>query len=105
MSLSRYQKTLYLFDEPTTGLHYHDIASLLSAFEELLEQGHSLLVIEHNMELIRCADWMIDLGPEGGEGGGDVVYAGPRDGILKHPSSHTGRYLKRRLEKKAGLPI
>jgi len=95
------ERILYLFDEPTTGLHYHDISYLMGTFEELLERGHSLVVIEHNMEVIQCADWIIDLGPEGGEGGGRVVYAGPREGLLESPVSHTGCYLKRHLEKRA----
>ena len=98
MTVSSYRRILYLFDEPTTGLHYWDISFLMNAFEELLERGHSVLVIEHNLEVIRCADWIIDLGPEGGEGGGNVVYAGPRDGILDCAASHTGRYLKRRFD-------
>ena len=89
---------LYLFDEPTTGLHYYDIAALLSAFEKLLARGHSLCVIEHNMEVIKCADYIIDLGPEGGSGGGEVVYAGPLDGLLKHPASHTGIALRKYLK-------
>ena len=72
----------------------------MGAFEELLERGHSLVVIEHNMEVIQCADWIIDLGPEGGEDGGRVVYQGPRQGILECPASHTGRCLKRHLERK-----
>jgi len=100
MAARPYQRILYLFDEPTTGLHYHDISYLMEAFEELLERGHSILIIEHNMEVIRCADWLIDLGPEGGEGGGNVVYAGERAGILKYRASHTGRYLKSYFEKK-----
>lgn len=101
MASRSYQRILYLFDEPTTGLHYHDISYLMGAFEELLERGHSILVIEHNMEVIQCADWVIDLGPEGGEGGGRVVYGGPRQGLLDVPSSYTGRYLKRYLEKRS----
>ncbi len=100
MAARRGERILYLFDEPTTGLHYHDIYYLMGAFEELLERGHSLLVIEHNMEVIQCADWIIDLGPEGGSGGGEVVYAGPRRGIVDRSSSHTGRYLKHHLEKR-----
>lgn len=100
MSSRPYQRILYLFDEPTTGLHYHDISYLMGAFEELLERGHSLVVIEHNMEVIQCADWIIDLGPEGGEDGGRIVYQGPRQGILECPASHTGRCLKRHLERK-----
>ncbi|MBI4368242.1 MAG: excinuclease ABC subunit UvrA [Candidatus Omnitrophica bacterium] len=87
----------YLFDEPTTGLHYYDIAFLLRAFETLLERGHSICVIEHNMEVIKCADYIIDLGPEGGEDGGAVVYQGPLDGLLKEKRSHTGAALKKYL--------
>jgi excinuclease ABC subunit A len=95
-----YERILYLFDEPTTGLHYHDISYLMSAFEELLERGHSVLVIEHNMEIIQLADWIIDLGPEGGEGGGNVVYSGPREGLLQCRSSYTGHFLKTHLQRK-----
>lgn len=95
------ERILYLFDEPTTGLHYHDIAYLMGAFEELLERGHSIVVIEHNMEVIQCADWIVDLGPEGGEGGGSVVFSGPREGLLKTPSSYTGQCLRRHLERRA----
>jgi excinuclease ABC subunit A len=100
MGTRRAERILYLFDEPTTGLHYHDIYSLMGAFEELLGRGHSVLVIEHNLEVIQCADWIIDLGPEGGEEGGRVVYAGPREGILDCEASYTGRFLKRHLTKK-----
>jgi excinuclease ABC subunit A len=100
MAARRGERILYLFDEPTTGLHYHDIYYLMGAFEELLERGHSVVVIEHNLEVIQCADWIVDLGPEGGADGGKVVYAGPRNGILDCPASHTGRYLKRHLERK-----
>jgi excinuclease ABC subunit A len=89
---------LYFFDEPTTGLHYYDIAALLLAFEKLLARGHSLCVIEHNMEVIKCADYIIDLGPEGGSGGGEIVYAGSLDGLLKHPTSHTGIALRKYLK-------
>ncbi len=88
---------LYLFDEPTTGLHYYDITFLLTAFETLLARGHSLCVIEHNMEIIKCADYVIDLGPEGGSGGGEVIYQGPLTGLLKTSHSHTGRALKNYL--------
>jgi len=88
---------LYLFDEPTTGLHYYDIATLLTAFETLLKRGHSLCVIEHNMEIIKCADYIIDLGPEGGSRGGEVVYAGPLEGLLKERRSYTGVALKKYL--------
>jgi excinuclease ABC subunit A len=85
--------TLYICDEPTTGLHFDDIAKLLAAFERLIEQGGSLLIIEHNLDVIRAADWIIDLGPDGGEKGGRVVAVGPPDVIAKCPESHTGRYL------------
>ena len=90
---------LYLFDEPTTGLHYYDISKLLLAFEILLDRGHSLCVIEHNMEVIKCADYVIDLGPEGGQAGGQVVYAGAVAGLLKTEDSHTGLALRNYLKK------
>lgn len=89
--------TLFIFDEPTTGLHFHDIAKLLKAFDMLIANGHSVLVIEHNTEVIKRADHIIDLGPEGGDGGGTVLYEGPPDGILKVKSSYTGRYLQSQL--------
>ncbi|EGV28585.1 excinuclease ABC, A subunit [Thiorhodococcus drewsii AZ1] len=85
---------LFLLDEPTTGLHFADIAVLLQAFRHLIDQGHSLLVIEHNLDVIAAADWLIDLGPEGGDGGGDLVCAGTPDLVAAHPSSHTGRALR-----------
>ena len=89
--------TLFIFDEPTTGLHFHDIAKLLKAFDMLIANGHSVLVIEHNTEVIKRADHIIDLGPEGGDGGGTVLYEGPPDGILKVKASYTGRYLQSQL--------
>ncbi len=85
--------TLFLFDEPTTGLHFDDIATLLRAFHRLMAEGHSVVIIEHNLDVIRCADWIIDLGPEGGEGGGTVVCAGTPEQICRHAASHTGRAL------------
>ena len=88
------ERTLYILDEPTTGLHFDDIAKLLTAFRKLLQAGHTLLVIEHNMDVIKTADWIIDLGPEGGEDGGKVVVVGPPETVAAHPSSHTGRYLQ-----------
>jgi excinuclease ABC subunit A len=87
-------KTLYIFDEPTTGLHFEDINKLLSAFRALLENGASLLVIEHNLDVIKTADYVIDLGPEGGTGGGFVVATGTPEAIVKNKKSHTGKYLK-----------
>ncbi len=86
--------TLFLFDEPTTGLHFDDIARLLGAFGKLLAAGHSLVVIEHNLEMIRAADWIIDLGPEGGDGGGERVAVGTQADIAAEPRSHTGRALR-----------
>jgi excinuclease ABC subunit A len=85
--------TLFMFDEPTTGLHFDDIAKLMRAFRKLLDAGHSLVVIEHNLDVIRAADWLIDLGPEGGEAGGLVVCTGTPEDVKLHPSSHTGRAL------------
>ena len=87
------RRVLYLFDEPTTGLHFHDIRYLMEAFQELLDRGHSLVVIEHNMEIIRSADYAVDLGPEGGDQGGQVLYSGPLQGLLHCRKSYTGRYL------------
>jgi excinuclease ABC subunit A len=90
-------RTLFVFDEPTTGLHVDDIAKLLECFNGLIASGNSVLIIEHNMEVIKCADWIIDLGPEAGEGGGRVVGAGVPEDIVRLKGSHTGRYLKRYL--------
>jgi excinuclease ABC subunit A len=87
-------RVLYILDEPTTGLHFDDIAKLLAAFRKLLQAGHSLLVIEHNLDVIKTADWVVDLGPEGGAEGGAIVTAGTPEQLAQHPSSHTGRYLR-----------
>jgi excinuclease ABC subunit A len=84
---------LFIFDEPTTGLHFNDIKKLLTSFNALIEQGHSILVIEHNTDVIKCADWVIDLGPEAGDGGGSLVYAGVPSGIKKIKASYTGKYV------------
>lgn len=91
-------RTLYIFDEPTTGLHFDDINKLLSSFRRLLEAGASLVVIEHNLDVIKTADWIIDLGPEGGVGGGEVVAVGTPEEIAQVEASHTGRFLKKLLE-------
>jgi excinuclease ABC subunit A len=90
-------KALFIFDEPTTGLHLADVEVLLITFQKLLSQGHSLIVIEHNLDLIRHADYIIDLGPEGGEQGGRIVAEGPLEAIMKSPQSYTGQFLKKRL--------
>jgi excinuclease ABC subunit A len=86
-------RTLYILDEPTTGLHFHDVAKLLEVLHELVEQGNTVVVIEHNLEVIKTADWIIDMGPEGGDGGGEIVAAGPPAEVIKEKRSHTGRYL------------
>ncbi|MFL5763342.1 MAG: excinuclease ABC subunit UvrA [Bacteroidia bacterium] len=90
--------TLFIFDEPTTGLHFHDISKLLYAFNALIKQGHSLIIIEHNAEVIKCADWVIDLGPEGGSGGGTIVFEGTPENLVKAKNSYTGKYLKEKLD-------
>jgi excinuclease ABC subunit A len=87
-------KALFVFDEPTTGLHFHDIKKLLASFDALIEKGHSILVIEHNLDLIKCGDWIIDLGPEGGENGGQLLAVGTPEEIAKNKKSITGAYLK-----------
>ena len=93
-------RTLYILDEPTTGLHFADIEKLLQVLMKLRNAGNTVIVIEHNLEMIKCADWIIDLGPEGGEGGGDLVGAGTPEKIAALPSSHTGRYLRPMLERR-----
>jgi excinuclease ABC subunit A len=90
-------KALFVFDEPTTGLHFHDIKKLLASFDALIEKGHSIIVIEHNLDLIKCADWIIDLGPEGGENGGQLLGAGTPEDLVKMKKSITASYLKEKL--------
>ena len=90
---SQKEKVLFIFDEPTTGLHMHDIKKLLGAFDALIEQGHSIIVIEHNTDVIKCADWVIDLGPEGGAAGGNLLYEGAPEGLKKVKESYTGQYM------------
>ena len=87
-------KTLYLIDEPTTGLSFYDVHTLMNILQRLVDKGNSVVVIEHNLDVIRCADWLIDLGPEGGDGGGEQVVCGTPEHVAEHPHSHTGRYLK-----------
>ncbi len=95
-------RTLYILDEPTTGLHFHDIAQLLEVLKRLRDQGNTIVVIEHNLDVIKCADWLIDLGPEGGEGGGRIVACGTPERLAAHPESHTGAYLRPLLAARTG---
>lgn len=97
MGQSTNTPTLFIFDEPTTGLHFHDISKLLYAFNALIKQGHSIIIIEHNVEIIKCADWIIDLGPEGGTEGGDIIFEGLPEDLVKCKKSYTGSYLKSKL--------
>jgi len=93
-------RTLYILDEPTTGLHFHDVAKLMEVLHELVEQGNSVVVIEHNLEVVKTADWVIDMGPEGGDGGGVVVAEGTPEAIVKAGKGHTARFLKEVLERR-----
>ncbi len=90
-------KMLFIFDEPTTGLHFHDIKKLLKAINALVDQGDSVIIIEHNMEVIKCADWILDLGPEGGEGGGYLTFAGTPEEMAKLEGNYTADFLKEKL--------
>ena len=92
-------KTLYLIDEPTTGLSFYDVHKLMDVMQRLVDKGNSIICIEHNLDVIRCSDWIIDLGPEGGDKGGELLVTGTPEEVAQHPTSHTGRYLSRVLEK------
>ena len=94
-------RTLYILDEPTTGLHFHDVAQLLDVLHELVDQGNTMIVIEQNLEVVKTADWVVDMGPEGGDGGGEVVAEGTPEQIARNPKSYTGQYLKPVLARKA----
>jgi excinuclease ABC subunit A len=98
LALEKNSPTLFIFDEPTTGLHFHDIRKLLDSFNALIERGHSIVIIEHNQEIIKCADWIIDLGPEGGDEGGNIVFEGIPEDIIRCNTSYTGKFLKQKLE-------
>ena len=91
------EKIIFIFDEPTTGLHFHDVNKLLKSINELISKGHSVICIEHNLDVIKCADWIIDLGPSGGENGGRIVFEGTPENIIKEKKSITGKYLKKKL--------
>jgi len=91
-------KTLYLIDEPTTGLSFYDVHKLMDVIQRLVDKGNSVLVIEHNLDVIRCSDWIIDLGPEGGDKGGQIVVTGTPEEVVTHPTSYTSRYLKQVLD-------
>ena len=90
--------TLFIFDEPTTGLHFHDINTLMKSFNQLIDNGHTIIIIEHNMDVIKCADYIIDMGPDGGDNGGNIVCCGTPEEISTCESSVTGRYLKEKLK-------
>ena len=98
-------KTLYLIDEPTTGLSFYDVHKLMDVVQRLVDKGNSILVIEHNLDVIRCADWLIDLGPEGGDRGGRIVAVGTPEAVARDPASHTGRYLRHVLEQHPPIPL
>ena len=102
LGLEKTDPTVFIFDEPTTGLHFHDIKRLMAAFNALIGQGHTLIVIEHNLDVIKCADYIIDLGPEGGQGGGGIVVCGTPQEVAACTASYTGRYLKEKLGGTAG---
>ena len=91
-------KTLYILDEPTTGLHFNDIKQLLGVLNILVDKGNTIVVIEHNMDVIKVADWVVDIGPEGGSGGGEILVYGTPEQVAKHVESHTGRFLKMELK-------
>jgi excinuclease ABC subunit A len=97
LSLEKSLPTLFIFDEPTTGLHFHDIKKLLESFQALIEKGHSIMIIEHNQEIIKCADWIIDLGPEGGEAGGNLVFSGTPEDLIRCETSYTAQFLRNKL--------
>ena len=98
LSIEKSQPTIFVFDEPTTGLHFHDIKKLLEAFDALISRGHTIVIIEHNMDVIKCADYVIDLGPEGGDKGGNLVIAGTPEEVAQCAASYTGQYLKEKME-------
>ena len=97
LSIEKSQPTIFVFDEPTTGLHFHDIKKLLEAFDALISRGHTIVIIEHNLDVIKCADHVIDLGPEGGDKGGLLVACGTPKEVAENAASYTGQFLKEKL--------
>ncbi|HBQ61072.1 MAG TPA: excinuclease ABC subunit UvrA, partial [Balneolaceae bacterium] len=91
--------TLYVMDEPTTGLHFQDVRMLVNVIQKLVEKGNTVMVIEHNLDLIKAADWLIDMGPEGGRGGGEIIAQGTPEEVAEVESSHTGKFLKEEFER------
>jgi excinuclease ABC subunit A len=98
-------KTLYLIDEPTTGLSFYDVHKLLDVLQRLVDKGNTVLVIEHNLDVIRCSDWIVDLGPEGGDRGGEIIAVGTPEEVAEHPHSYTGHYLKQVLQQYPPVPV
>lgn len=97
LAQERVEPTLFIFDEPTTGLHFHDIRKLMESFDALIRRGHTVVIIEHNMDVIKCADYVIDLGPEGGREGGRIVATGTPEEVVAQGRGYTARYLKEKL--------
>ena len=97
LSLEKQMPTMFIFDEPTTGLHFNDIKTLMDSFDRLIEKGHTVVIIEHNLDVVKCADHVIDIGPEGGEAGGNLVACGTPEQVAACAESYTGRYLKAKL--------
>jgi len=100
LSRASKDRTFYILDEPTTGLHFEDVKLLLTVLQRLVDQGNTVVVIEHNLDVIKTADWIIDLGPEGGEEGGQLIFSGTPEALSKHPGSYTGSFLKTALNGK-----
>ena len=97
LSIEKSEPTVFVFDEPTTGLHFHDIKKLLEAFDSLISRGHTIVIIEHNLDVVKCADHVIDLGPEGGDRGGNLVACGTPEEVAECAASYTGQFLKEKL--------
>ena len=93
------KKTIFIFDEPSTGLHFYDIVKLNRCFEELVDLGHSVVIIEHHMDIIKTADWLIELGPEGGKNGGEIIFEGTPEELVAKSSTQTAKYLSEKLRK------